>query len=177
MSHPSHTTACIGFKLHTYATVSQASREDQAETVRPPPGSMGGQETCGSRLAVILTDTEGRRHLNQSRLEQVIIWGRIICERSFCPLIKRRWRLKIRNGYWSMVALSVPTLMTRQCNLMCSGGVQRCWWVFRELYFSVVQFISSQFCYPAFIGIPSHTCSYLWSEFKIKPVNWNLLLK
>lgn len=42
------------------------------------------------RLAVIMADTEGRRRLNQSRLEQVVICGRITCERSFCPLIERR---------------------------------------------------------------------------------------
>lgn len=145
--------------------------------MRPPPGSTGGQQTCGSRLAVILTDTEGRRHLNQSSLEQVIIWGRIICERSFCPLIKRRWRLKIRNGYWSMVALSVPTLMTRQCNLMCSGGVQRCRWVFRELYF---QLYSS---YPLNFVILHSSAFHLTpvltygQSLKSKTVNWNLLLK
>lgn len=86
------------------------------------------------RLAVILADTEGRRRLNQSRLEQVVICGRITCERSFCPLIERRWRVRIRNGYWSMVALSASTLMTRQCNLTWSRRVQRCWWVFRVLY-------------------------------------------
>lgn len=58
-------------------------------------------------------------------LKPIIDWTggylcRITFERFFCPLIKRRWMVKIRNGYWSMVALSAPTLMTRQCNLIWS---------------------------------------------------------
>lgn len=40
------------------------------------------------RRLVVLAHTEWRRRLNQSRLEQVVICGRITCERSFCPLIE-----------------------------------------------------------------------------------------
>lgn len=82
----------------------------------------------------VSSNTECRRKLKHSRLEQVVICGRITCERSFCPLIERRWRVGIRNGYWLMVALSASTLMTRQCNLTWSREVQRCWWVFRVPY-------------------------------------------
>lgn len=66
---------------------------------------------------------------------------------SFCPLMQRRWWVRIRNGYWSTAALSALTPMTTQCNLTWTRKVQRCWWVFRVLYshctFYINQVLSS----------------------------------
>lgn len=123
--------------IQMQTVTGERRRQEKEQTLRPsswlsarPADIMYRRR----RLAVIMADTEGRRRLNQSRLEQVVISGRITCERSFCPLIERRWRVRIRNGYWSTVTLSASTLMTRQCNLTWSKKVQRCWWVFRVLY-------------------------------------------
>lgn len=89
--------------------------------------------------------TEGWRRLSQPILEHALICGKITCERIFSSLIERRWRVRIRNGYWSMDTLSASTLKTRQCNLTWSRKVQRCWWGFQSALFSYTPFISSRF--------------------------------
>lgn len=172
-SHPADMWSqepCVDFELPYRCTCIQLQESDRGRAPRegrrgcykhpPQAGWVRGHYVQSEEVS---GNTESRRRLNQSWLEQVVICGRITCERSFCPLIERRWRVGIRNGYWSTVALSASTPMTRQCNLPWSRKVQRCWWVFRPLYSHLYSLYNFGFVIP-------HWRLYTFSSFALKKI-------
>lgn len=129
----SHRCSCrqLPKRLRQKKNQKQRSRESIINMIPVPSHWVSG------RLADIMYTQRlvGSKQCRKGQIEwgpeHVVICGRITCERSFCPLIEKRWRVRIRNGYWSIVTLSASTLITRQCNLTWPRKVQRCWWFFR----------------------------------------------